>query len=120
MKKFFKGLVEFLKDSRGNFSVFTLISLAASIALIYFGIVEVQNKHFVQESILWALFVMYSLAVLSDSLIAAVIEHGVWKAKAAPETYVNAPIDTDSVNLTPDSLNITPNTLTVEKPSEES
>jgi hypothetical protein len=112
MKKFFKGLADFLRDSRGNFSVFTLISLAASIALIYFGVIEVQNKHFVQSQILWSLFVMYSLAVLSDSLIAAVIEHGVWRAKAAPETYVNAPIDTDSVTLTPDNL-------TLEKPSEE-
>jgi hypothetical protein len=73
--------------------------MAAASCLIYVGFREVEIKGNVQSEILYALFVMYCLAVLSDSLIGAIIERGVWKTPPAPDTQVLAQVTTEAVNV---------------------
>lgn len=105
--KFLHGLVEFLKDARGMFNVFTLVSLAGASTLIYIAIKEVNSSGTVQIEVLYSLFFMYIVAVLSDQLLAMVIERGVWKTPPAPDTQITADVTTDSVNVSPDNVTTT-------------
>lgn len=99
-------LGEFLEDSRGAFNIFTILSLAAAICLVFIGFKEVETTGVVQTEVIYSLFVMYSLSVLSDSLLAAVIERGVWKMPPAPDTQVNASVSAENMSVTPESVTV--------------
>lgn len=94
------GFSGFFRDSRGQFSIFTVIALLASVTLIYISIIEVNNKHFVQTEILMGFIFMYCSNTLSDTLLAAVIARGFWKpGSVAPDTQVIADVTTDTVKV---------------------
>jgi hypothetical protein len=106
--QFLKNLGEFFQDARGLFNVFTLVSLAGASALVYIAIIEVHAKGFVQVEVLYSLFFMYIVAVLSDQLLGMVIERGMWKTPPAPNTQINADVTTDNVNVSPENVNPSP------------
>lgn len=95
----FIWLAEFLRDSRNNLSVFTLTSLAAGATLVYTGIIEVNKTGTVQREIIYSLFFIYCVSVISDNLLGAVIERGIWTMPPAPDTQVNAVVNADNMNV---------------------
>lgn len=105
----FKWLIEFFQDSRDNLSVFTLTSLAAGAALIYTAVKEVNNKGTVQIEVIYSLFIIYCVSVISDQLLAMVIERGIWKTPPAPDTQITTDVTTDSVNVNPVTATVTTN-----------
>lgn len=92
-------LAEFFQDSRKNLSVFTLTSLAAGATLVYTGIIEVNKTGTVQREIIYSLFFIYCVSVISDNLLGAVIERGIWTMPPAPDTQVNAVVNADNMNV---------------------
>ena len=91
---------EFFKDSRGNFDIFTVISVLAGLALVSSGLIEVWHKHFIQTELIYALILILFSHVVGEKVVAAVIERGVWKpGTTTPDTQVIADVKTESVNV---------------------
>lgn len=101
----FKWLAEFFQDSRKSLSVFTFVSLASGCTLVFIALEEVKRKGSAQIEIIYSLFFIYCVSVISDNLLSMIIERGIWKTPPAPDTQVLADVTTDNLNLTP--VNIT-------------
>jgi hypothetical protein len=93
------GLSGFFRDSRGQFSIFTVVALLGSLALIYTCVVEAHHAYQVQDAVIYALFIMYCVNSMSDSLLGAVIARGFWKTPPAPETQITADVKTDQLTV---------------------
>lgn len=94
-KQFGQDLREFFQDARGHFTVFSLVSLAAGFTLCA---VAWRGTH-TPDYLVYALLTMFLVAVLSETLIALVIEHGFWRARKGPDTVVEQTGDVTN-NLT--------------------
>lgn len=103
--KTFGHVGEFFQDSRKIFNIFTLVSLTSGWTLVFIAYEEVKQKGFVQAEVLYSLFFIYCVSVISDSLLGMIIERGIWKMPPAPDTQVLADVTTDNVNVAP--LNVT-------------
>lgn len=87
------GFSGFFRDSRGQFSIFTVVALFGASALIYIGLIEVVNTHRVQVEIIYALFIMYCVNAMSETLVGAVIARGMWRTPPAPDTLIEADVN---------------------------
>lgn len=93
-------LSEFFKDPRGNFDIFTVISVLAGLALVTAGLIEVWFKHTIQVELIYALMLILFSHAVGDKVVASIMERGVWKPSAmTPDTVINADVKTDSVNV---------------------
>lgn len=83
--QFGQDLRAFFQDQRGQFTVFSVVSLCAGLSLC---VVTFRPPPAPPSYMVGALLAIYMVSVLSDSLIALVIERGIWQSRKAPDTLV--------------------------------
>lgn len=76
----------FFQDSRGQFTIFSVVSLCAGLTLCSVVVIPQTPP---PAYVVYSLLAIYMVSVLSDSVIALVIEYGIGQAKKAPDTVID-------------------------------
>lgn len=94
----------FWSDSRGQYNIFTVVSALAGLTLVLLPAVIVWRNYPNPErldTLVYANLLLVLTCVLSDALLAAVIEKGFWKSRQAPEAVAVLTGDNPTANLVP-------------------
>ena len=94
----------FWADSRGQYNIFTIISALAGLTVVLLPWVIVWRNYPNPErldTLAYANLLLVAACILTDAALAAVIENGFWKARAAPESVAVLTGDQPIVNQVP-------------------